>query len=59
MPRPKGFKVKEITRSRQINVRLTEEELTKLDKIAATLGMTRTGALMTGVDKLQEEIEKG
>lgn len=59
MPRPKGFKVKEITRSKRIDVRLTEEELTKLDRIAATLGMTRTGALMAGVDKLQEEIEKG
>lgn len=54
----KGYKLKEVTRSERVTIRLTEEELTKLDRIAATLGMTRTGALMAGVDKLQEKIER-
>lgn len=55
MARPK----KEITREKRIDVRMTVEEFERLSRIAATLGMTRTGALMAGVDKLQEEIEKG
>ena len=58
MPRPKGFKVKEVTRNKRLDVRLTEAELVKLNSIADTMGICRTDAIMAGLDKLQEEIEK-
>ncbi len=49
---------KEITKSVNIGLRLTEETAEKLQRCADTLGISRTEVIEKGIDLVEEGIKK-
>jgi len=51
---PKG----EESRTEKINLRISKGEVQKIQDCAEQLGVSRTDAIMQGIDLLKEELEK-
>jgi hypothetical protein len=47
-----------VSRTKKMNMRLTEQELEDIEKCAETLGISRTDTVMSGIELLKAEIEK-
>lgn len=45
-------------RDKSLNIRLTEEELTRIKRCADLLGKSRTDTLMLGIAKIEESLQK-
>lgn len=45
-------------RNKRLEIRLTEEELQKINKCSELLGKTRTDTIMEGIKKLEVELNK-
>ena len=55
---PAGRPKKENPRNVNLNIRLTKEEAETIRECANRLNMTRTDAIMKGIHKVKEELDK-
>ena len=53
-----GRPPKENARKNDLNIRLTDEEKQEIQYVADKLGMTRTDAILKGIQLLRAEIDK-
>lgn len=52
-----GRPPKDNPRNVNLNIRITKDEANKIQKCADRLNMTRTDAIMKGIDMVEKEIE--
>ncbi|CAL7895358.1 hypothetical protein [Fusobacterium necrophorum] len=45
-------------RNKRLEIKLTEEELEKINKCSSILKKTRTDTILLGISKIEEEIKK-
>lgn len=55
---PAGRPPKDNPRNVNLNIRITKEEAKKIQFCADSLEITRTDAIMKGIDLVKEEIDK-